>query len=298
MSSLILNFMSPTRDEFEYEHLDSLQELLENKGTVEWSVSKGTKAGEKVFFFCGSDSEHRLGRLIQEFERDGEKELAELAKRLRPAYKNYHGKILAVGTILTDAKYVESYASYQSNISNIIILDCPVEYILFKNIRRLNSFGAVTYLSDESCQKILQIVVNRNPAQFRENELRPQSIEEQEKETDDLTDSQLKNLATARSAEGICKNRKRTSYQRDPVISAYVKRRADGRCDLCGEPAPFIDSYGKPYLESHHVVWLSKGGRDSIDNTVALCPNCHRKMHMLGNAEDVARLNEKMKTYE
>lgn len=27
--------------------------------------------------------------------------------------------------------------------------------------------------------------------------------------------------------------------------------------------------------------WLSKGGKDIIDNTIALCPNCHKKMHIL-----------------
>ncbi|WP_083791491.1 HNH endonuclease [Chlorobium ferrooxidans] len=37
---------------------------------------------------------------------------------------------------------------------------------------------------------------------------------------------------------------------------------------------------GDPYLESHHVIWLSRDGRDSVDNVVALCPNCHRKMHI------------------
>ena len=34
------------------------------------------------------------------------------------------------------------------------------------------------------------------------------------------------------------------------------------------------------YLESHHVTWLSRGGYDLIDNVVALCPNCHRKIHI------------------
>lgn len=33
-------------------------------------------------------------------------------------------------------------------------------------------------------------------------------------------------------------------------------------------------------METHHVVWLSQGA-DSVDNTVALCPNCHRKMHIV-----------------
>ena len=68
---------------------------------------------------------------------------------------------------------------------------------------------------------------------------------------------------------------------RDPGIAEWAKRRAKGVCLLCGEDAPFNDKYGRPYLESHHIEWLSEGGADSIDNVVALCPNCHRKMHVL-----------------
>lgn len=40
------------------------------------------------------------------------------------------------------------------------------------------------------------------------------------------------------------------------------------------------------YLETHHIVWVSQGGSDTMDNTVALCPNCHRKMHVLNLKED------------
>ena len=48
---------------------------------------------------------------------------------------------------------------------------------------------------------------------------------------------------------------------------------------------------GEPYLETHHIVWLSEGGEDSIENTVALCPNCHRKMHVVNLQEDIDKLN-------
>ena len=74
---------------------------------------------------------------------------------------------------------------------------------------------------------------------------------------------------------------------RDPFVSEYVKRLANGKCELCHQPAPFKDSKGKPYLETHHVIWLSRGGADSIDNLVALCPNCHRKMHIVDNKKDI-----------
>ncbi len=87
------------------------------------------------------------------------------------------------------------------------------------------------------------------------------------------------------------------AYERDQDNVVYVKRRAQGRCDLCQKEAPFIDKKGHPYLEAHHVQWLSKGGEDNINNMVALCPDCHRKMHILARKEDVALLEKVLDEY-
>ena len=83
------------------------------------------------------------------------------------------------------------------------------------------------------------------------------------------------------------------TYKRNPYIAEYAKRRANGVCQLCGISAPFKNKLGEPYLETHHIEWLSKGGSDTIDNTVALCPNCHKKMHVLDNLEDKRVLKER-----
>ena len=81
-----------------------------------------------------------------------------------------------------------------------------------------------------------------------------------------------------------------TTYERNPKIAELAKRMANGKCRLCGKKGPFKDNLGRPFLETHHVKWLSNGGKDSIDNIVALCPNCHRKMHYLDNKQDRDRL--------
>jgi 5-methylcytosine-specific restriction protein A len=70
-------------------------------------------------------------------------------------------------------------------------------------------------------------------------------------------------------------------YQRNEYVAEEAKRRANGICQLCLLPAPFTNKNKKPYLEVHHIVWLAREGNDSLENTVALCPNCHRKMHVL-----------------
>lgn len=69
------------------------------------------------------------------------------------------------------------------------------------------------------------------------------------------------------------------SYFRDPAVCAYVLDRAKGRCEACGQPAPFIKADGDPFLEVHHVVHLAERGSDTIDNAIAACPNCHRRLH-------------------
>lgn len=85
---------------------------------------------------------------------------------------------------------------------------------------------------------------------------------------------------------------RRREYSRNPDVAAYAKELAAGKCDLCGKAAPFNRSDGTPYLEAHHVKWLSRGGADDLTNVVALCPNCHRRMHELDAEEDVKKLKE------
>lgn len=70
-------------------------------------------------------------------------------------------------------------------------------------------------------------------------------------------------------------------YVRDENVAECVRRNANGLCELCENIAPFNRLDGQPFLEIHHIKWLSQGGEDTIKNAVALCPNCHRKMHML-----------------
>lgn len=71
-----------------------------------------------------------------------------------------------------------------------------------------------------------------------------------------------------------------TVYIRNPHIVVATLKRADGICEMCKSPAPFIrDSDGTPYLEVHHKIPLASGGEDTIENTIALCPNCHRRAH-------------------
>ncbi|MDB4606323.1 HNH endonuclease [Crocinitomicaceae bacterium] len=69
------------------------------------------------------------------------------------------------------------------------------------------------------------------------------------------------------------------SYYRSPEVKLYVLESANWQCELCDEAAPFETDELIPYLELHHLVRLADGGSDTPENAVALCPNCHRKLH-------------------
>jgi 5-methylcytosine-specific restriction protein A len=79
-----------------------------------------------------------------------------------------------------------------------------------------------------------------------------------------------------------------TRIIRDEAVVRWVLQQAKGNCENCGQPAPFEDAHGNPYLEVHHVKWLADGGSDQVTNAVALCPNCHREFHYGANAAQAA----------
>lgn len=77
-----------------------------------------------------------------------------------------------------------------------------------------------------------------------------------------------------------------TQYTRSERITEYAKARAGGVCEGCEDPAPFISKTGDPYLHAHHVHELSEGGSDTPETVIALCPNCHYRVHHGEDGED------------
>jgi hypothetical protein len=70
------------------------------------------------------------------------------------------------------------------------------------------------------------------------------------------------------------------AYRRNADVVAEVLARAAGFCEQCKGKALFLRAKdGMPYLEVHHRVTLASGGEDTVENALALCPNCYRKMH-------------------
>ncbi len=66
-------------------------------------------------------------------------------------------------------------------------------------------------------------------------------------------------------------------YLRSPAARQAVILRSDGQCEnpaCLGHPSELTDA-GLPILEVDHVNDLGRGGQDTPETMIALCPNCH-----------------------
>lgn len=138
----------------------------------------------------------------------------------------------------------------------------------------------------------LVLVAPDNPFGYLDEKLITEAYADQAKIADKLEITELEKRAIKSGSSASSRKTVTKTYIRNPYIAEYTKRQAKGFCQLCHEAAPFRDKNGDPYLESHHIVWLSKNGPDTVNNTVALCPNCHKRMHVLNDASDIKKLSD------
>lgn len=103
----------------------------------------------------------------------------------------------------------------------------------------------------------------------------------------ELLTAALEDSADTRSKE----TRVISTRRRSEAVKRYARVRAEGTCEGCKSPAPFTTRDGRPYLEVHHVHRLSDGGPDRPDAVIAICPNCHRRVH---HGEDGKSFNEEL----
>ena len=99
----------------------------------------------------------------------------------------------------------------------------------------------------------------------------------------------LQNLPNKKPEGAKEPKRKKTAVEqitRDSHVHAWVLKNSNGKCECCSKPAPFSKEDGKQYLEIHHIKRLADGGSDTVQNAIAVCPNCHRELHY-GARKDV-----------
>jgi 5-methylcytosine-specific restriction endonuclease McrA len=67
------------------------------------------------------------------------------------------------------------------------------------------------------------------------------------------------------------------TIKRNPELPCVLKELYKYKCQICGYD--FQPRWGKPYSETHHIHWLSRGGIDHSNNIIVVCPNHHRIIH-------------------
>ncbi|WP_433581272.1 NUDIX domain-containing protein [Paenibacillus amylolyticus] len=87
--------------------------------------------------------------------------------------------------------------------------------------------------------------------------------------------SRLQNAAKAPDTVTVTSKQ----FVRNGDVIVEVLERAKGVCEQCKKPAPFLRKDLTPYLEVHHIKPLAEGGEDTVENAIAICPNCHRAAH-------------------
>jgi len=186
----------------------------------------------------------------------------------------------------------------QFDRKTINIYDNPIQTPPLEIVKQGNTAIKAYFNSLEKQEKKDSTKVNVFPVLYGDSDKTSEVIERVDQIKDDveakyISDEEL--IKRIRKSDKVAKTKQVTTtvYERNEYVSEFAKRKAKGFCQLCENSAPFNDSKGKPYLESHHVIWLSRGGDDSVENVIALCPNCHAKIHELDIESDVEKLKRK-----
>ncbi|WP_175852466.1 EVE domain-containing protein [Burkholderia cepacia] len=91
---------------------------------------------------------------------------------------------------------------------------------------------------------------------------------------------QQKTSKTGISSKPRTRTGRTTIFERNALVVAIARARATNECEAPGcSYTLFEDQNGNPYCEVHHIVPLSEGGVDTIENVVCLCPTHHKEAH-------------------
>ncbi|MBO4893792.1 MAG: HNH endonuclease [Clostridia bacterium] len=247
---------------------------------------------------CAKHAKDNFGMATSHIPDNYNPEFCSFVEQQKKLYKQYSGCLLGFGIVSSIPEYDDIEKRWYSNIEQLRMFKSPIFIDDFKSFIIINRTNSITYLNDNQWEQLKWLIHQKNPVLFKKASIPNADVLNREfNESVNKAISkpleQLKKEAKKSSSHSTASTVRTNIYHRNPIIAAYVKKRANGYCQLCGLKAPFVDQYGEPYLECHHIDWLSNGGMDSPDNCVALCPNCHRKMHIINDSNDINTLKSK-----
>jgi 5-methylcytosine-specific restriction enzyme A len=120
-------------------------------------------------------------------------------------------------------------------------------------------------------------------------EHRARLIPEEQLEQDIATGSSAEvRRLVAQAPNGLTRKRLEYLYTKAPTRSRRfaqeLHEQYGGKCQIClWSPC---DKYGHPLCHGHHIHWLCRGGEDSLENMVLVCPNHHAAIHRCDAAFD------------
>lgn len=182
----------------------------------------------------------------------------------------------SIGCILKTSDIYDNIDFFQQ--SNFDFIKSAIKTHQLPQMRLSHSKGAIEYLSDKLIKTLDNPIYEKTDlptlTSFIENE------EFKIKKAKGLSRQKRKELLEKSDPKPTRTIVSQIVFNRNQYVVAEVLDRANGICEKCKKPAPFIkDNDKKPYLEVHHKVPLAEGGDDTVENAIALCPNCHRHAH-------------------
>lgn len=162
--------------------------------------------------------------------------------------------------------------------SNLDFIRQGITTVMLPKMKEAHSKGAIEYLSFITKRQIPNPVYDfiYLPALDTILEKEQKEIQKARKLSKEQRQKFLKS-ADSKPSKTVTSQ---TIFNRNPYVVAEVLDRANGFCERCNSKAPFLrDNDRTPYLEVHHIISLSDNGDDTVENTIALCPNCHRHAH-------------------
>jgi hypothetical protein len=85
----------------------------------------------------------------------------------------------------------------------------------------------------------------------------------------------------------ICKQKNYRLKQKEQTndyvsIKYFYKLFKDIPCEIC--------QWNKASRDLHHIINVSNGGSNTLDNIICVCPNCHRMIHQNFISEDSIKI--------
>ncbi len=182
----------------------------------------------------------------------------------------------SIGCILKTADIYDNIDLFQQ--SNFDFIKSAIKTHQLPQMRLAHSKGAIEYLSKKLIKNIENPIYEKTDLPTLTSFLDDEEFKI--KRAKELSRQKRKEILDKSDPKPTRSIVSQVVFNRNQYVVAEILDRANGICEKCKKTAPFIkDNDNKPYLEVHHKIPLAEGGDDTIENAIALCPNCHRHAH-------------------